>query len=126
MAFPWPSLDTFLFERDERPLDGTDSGWNIRPSYSRSRALGANLDNVVTLAIGSAERSFEAYLAPARFSALSALVNTPATFTDWQQPDPDSRAAFILNVTELGRTRVLCSDGVTRERVHARVELLSQ
>lgn len=126
MAYPWPGFSSFLFRRDEQPLFQTDTGWNRRPSISRARPLGSATDSLVTLAVGSAVRSFECYLSPSRFAALEALVNTSEAFTDWERPTPNSQSAFLLRVTQMEWLAVLCDDGVTRKRIRARVELVSQ
>lgn len=132
MPFPWPSFGGFRFLGvNERPIFRTDRGWNISITTSRQRPLGTATDSIVTLAIGSASRSFELYLTPARFATLQALVNTTALFTDWDRPDPDSRQAFLASVMQLDRTPVKVCDSngnPTRfpNRVRARVELISQ
>lgn len=128
MSYPWPSFSTdFLFQRDEQPIFGTDTGWARAPSYSRSRPLGSATDSIVVLAIGSAIRSFECYLSPDRFDTLEGYINTSASFTDWERPTPDSRDAFLLQITPLDPdVRVVCSDGVTRKRIRTRVDLVSQ
>jgi hypothetical protein len=90
-----------LFRREEQAIWETDSGWALSPNYSRQRPLGTGTDVVTTLSIGSAERSFEVMLAPDRFRALQSLINTKATFTDWRRPIPDSRMAFLTEVTPL-------------------------
>lgn len=128
MPFPWPSFGGFRFLGvDERPVFRTDSGWNRRISTSRQRPLGTATDSIVTLAVGSASRAFEVHLTPARLAILEALVNTTALFTDWERPNPDSRQAFLMAVTQLDRTVVkVCSDGGTPNRIRVRVELVSQ
>jgi len=105
---------------------GSDSGWNLKPSYDRSTPLGSAKDSIVTLAIGSAERSFELYLSPARFSTLLALLNTQQTFTDWERPLPESRSVFVADVSQKEWVAVLCSDGTTQKRVRVGISLVSQ
>lgn len=126
MAYPWPGFDTFLFTRDEAPITGSDTGWNQAPSYARSRPLGGTSDSIVTLAIGSAERTLEVFLSPDRFAALAALVNTSATFTDWERPTPDSRSAFLTSLQQQEFVAVRCSDGSTQKRIRTAINLVSQ
>lgn len=126
MAYPFAGFGSFLFQRDEWPLPGTDTGWNRSPSISRSRPLGAATDDIVALAIGSAERNFECHVTPARFAALEALVNTSGAFIDWGRPTPDSRTAYLQRLTQLGSVAAICEDGQTRRKVRVRLELVSQ
>lgn len=126
MAFPFPSFGSFLFTRDEASLWDSDSFWNRSPSYARSRPLGSNSDNSVLMAIGSAERSFECYLSPSRFTTLEALVGTVGSFTDWDRPVPTTRNALLSRIEQRGRAPVTCSDGVTRLRIRTGVFLISQ
>lgn len=126
MGYPWPGFGTFKFAREEQPIFGTDTLWGRSPSYSRARPLGATVDSVVTMAIGSAVRTFECYLSPDRFDELEALVNTSGSFVDWKRPFPDSRDAFLLQLTIIDPdVRVVCSDGVTRQRVRTKLDLMS-
>ena len=126
MSFPWSGFASFLFTREEIPIFGTDMGWQRLPSIDRTRPLGSATDSIVTTAAGSATRSFEIYLSPTRLAALEALVNTTATFTDWERPTPDSRSAFLRALLNLERLAVKCNDGTTRQRFRVRVELISQ
>jgi fructose-1,6-bisphosphatase/inositol monophosphatase family enzyme len=126
MAYPWAGFGAFLFQREEWPLPDTDTGWNRSPSINRSRPLGSATDDIVALAIGSAERSFECHLSPSRYAALEALVNTTNSFTDWSRPIPDSRSAYLAKVTQLAWVAALCSDGSTERKIRARIELVSQ
>jgi hypothetical protein len=126
MAYPWASFGAFLFQKEERPLHGSDSGWNRSPSVSRSRPLGASTDDIVALAIGSAERSFECHLTPSRFATLQALVNTTGTFVDWDRPTPDSRSAYLQRVTQVSWVAALCEDGTTQRKIRTRFDLVSQ
>lgn len=128
MPYPWPSFGSFRFAKDERVVFDTDNGWLRQPSISEQRPLGSATSSIVTLAIGSARRTFECRLTPARFAALEALVNTTALFTDWDRPTPDSRQAFLRSVTPLDRSEVLVcrNDGSTPNTVRVRVELISQ
>lgn len=126
MAYPWASFGSFLFARDEQPLFRTDSGWNRAPTVNRARPLGSATDSIVTLAVGSAVRSLEVYLSPSRFTALEALVNTSATFTDWERPTPNTGSAFLRRVRQLEWLAVKCDDGVTRKRIRTLVEFISQ
>lgn len=90
-----------MFRREETALPETDAGWALAPSYSRQRPLGSATDVITTLAIGSAERAFECFLTPNRFKSLEFMLNTKALFTDWEKPIPDSRMAFLSEVTLL-------------------------
>lgn len=126
--YPFPSFGaTFLFDREEGPIYQTDTRWGRDPSYTRSRPLGTATDSIVTIAVGSAVRQFECYLSPDRFAQLEVLMNTADSFTDWDRPTPGSRQAFLGRVSILdGDVAVRCSDGVTRKRIRALVELISQ
>jgi hypothetical protein len=128
VAYPWAGFGTFQFSRDEQPIFGSDTGWaRPQPSYSQSRPLGSATDSIVTLAMGSAVRSYEVYLTPTRFTALEALVNTRGLHTDWNRPTPDSRQAFLASlIPQDQNVMVVCDDGVTRRRIRAVVELISQ
>lgn len=127
MAYPWAGFGTFKFQRDEHPIENTDTDWTRDPSYSESRPLGSSTDSFVALAVGSATRSYEIYITPDRFRTLEALVNTSASHVDWNRPFPDQRNAFLkrLSIQEADVT-VLCRDGVTRRRIRAMLELASQ
>jgi len=126
MSYPFAGFGAFLFQREEWPIHGTDGGWNRSPSINRSRPLGSATDDIVALAIGSAERSFECYLTPARYASLEALVNTTGTFVDWARPTPDSRSSYLAKVTQAGWVAVLCEDGQTRRKIRTRLEFVSQ
>lgn len=128
MAYPWAGFGTFLFQRDEQPIFGTDTSWGGRqPSYAQSRPLGSAIDSIVTMAIGSAQRQFECHLSPDRFDVLEALVNTSALFTDWKRPTPDSRNAVLMTLIPTDQyVTFLCSDGVTRRRIRCTATLVSQ
>jgi hypothetical protein len=124
MAYPFAGFGSIFFADDERPLETSDSNWINEPSYARSRALGSAKDNIRTLAIGSAERSFEILMTASRYAAARALINTTATFTDWDRPTPDSRSAKLANVRFVANVGVLCSDGATRRKIRCRWELI--
>lgn len=128
MSYPWPSFGAaFLFERSEQPLYGSDLGWNSQsPTIDRRRPLGSATDSIVTLAVGSAERTFEVYLTPTRARVLEALVTTTAVLTDWEKPDPDSRAAYLLSVVRLELLKSVCFDGVTLARWRCALHFISQ
>lgn len=128
MPYPWPSFGGFRFLRNEQVLHVSDSGWSRNLALSQQKPLGSATDNIVTLAVGSAVRTFECYLTPSRFSTLEALVNTTALFTDWDRPTPDSRQAFLRRVNQVRRTdvRVCINNGGTPNSIRARVELVSQ
>ncbi|KKL78763.1 hypothetical protein LCGC14_2021590 [marine sediment metagenome] len=129
MSYPWPSFGAFHFKKSELPIMRTDSGWNAILSATEQRPLGTATSSIVVMAVGSQRRRFECYLAPDRFATLQALLNTTATFTDWDRPTPNSRQAFLRSVVQLDRTPVLesrCAEGVMPNSVRARVELVSQ
>ncbi len=129
MSYPWPSFGGFHFQKNERPIPKSDSGWNVVLSVTEQRPLGTATSSIVVMAVGSQRRRFECYLSPNRFATLQALLNTTAAFTDWDRPTPNSRQAFLRSVVQLDRTPVLesrCPDGVTPNSVRARVELVSQ
>lgn len=125
MAYPFASYGSFVFSNDEVAIRFTDSYWNQAPTFARSRPLGALSDNLVLLAGGSSERTFELLLAPDRFNTLSLLVGFPSTFCDWDRPTPDSRNAMLMQIEQRERVRVTCSDGVTRWRIRTGVSLVS-
>lgn len=100
--YPWPSFGGFLFTTDERALFETDAGWVRTPAYDRTRAFGTATDVITATSIGSAERTFELMLTPERFAALETMLNSKAVFTDWTRPVPDSRLAFMTEITALG------------------------
>lgn len=124
--YPFPSFGGFQFKREETAVYGTDTGWNIVPAYSRQRPLGSAADAITTMSIGSADRSFELYLTPERFQILLSLINTKALFTDWNRPVPDSRNAFLAEVTQIntGLYSYKGPNGITR-KILARVALVS-
>ena len=126
MTYPFAGFGAFLFQREEWPIFGTDSGWNREPSIDQSRPLGSARDSIVTLAIGSAIRSFECWLSPARYVVLAALINTTAVFTDWDRPMPNTGSAFLKNVSQIGWGAVDCRNGNTQKRIRVRVELIGQ
>lgn len=95
--YPYPSFSGFQFKREEHWY--TDTNWTKSPNYQRTRPLGSATDNAIALSIGSAERSFELYLSPERYAQLEAMINTKGLLTDWGRPIPDSRQAFLTEVT---------------------------
>lgn len=123
--YPWAGFSSFVFTPSEQPMD--DTHWKIGPNYSRRKPLGSTVDSIVTLGIGSADRTLEdIYFEPDRFATLQSLVNTLGTFTDWDRPVPDSRSAFLANVIEVERVAVACADNSRRMKIKARIELVSQ
>lgn len=126
MSYPFASFGTFLFTPDERSIEETDTHWGLSPARDTSRPLGSATDSIVTTAIGSSRRNYQAYLSPSRFASLQALMDTVADFTDWERPTPDHRNALLLSVSEVERVDVICSDGVTRRRIRAQISLVSQ
>ena len=130
MSYPFAGFSTLLWTREEMPLPGTDVGWVRTPSYSRVRPLGSARDSIVTLAVGSAERSWELYLTPTRLTAHEAVVNSTATLVDWDRPVPDQRSAFLTRVEPLEFVAVACRDeGAlpgTARRIRTRLTFVSQ
>ncbi len=130
MSYPFAGFGTVLFTREEMPLPGTDVGWVRSPTYSRVRPLGSARDSILTLAIGSAERSWELYLAPARLAALEALLNSTATLVDWDRPVPDQRSAFLTGVEPQEFVAVACRDDGsspgTARRIRTKLTWVSQ
>lgn len=125
MPYPWASFSGFFFHREETAIYGTDIGWVKTPSYSRQRPLGTATDVITTLSIGSAERTFELHLTPARYTALESLLNSQGLFTDWTRPTPDSRQAFLAEVSPLGDVISYSKDGTAIRKRHARVTLVT-
>ena len=125
MSYPWAGFGPLLFEGDEGPVFGSDTGWNRVPSLDRARPLGSTRDSVVTLALGSFERSFEVYLTPTRATFLESLLATAATFTDWDRPDPDSRSALLSAFSRMELVKASCAKDGTLSRWHCRVTLVS-
>lgn len=125
--FPWASFGGFLFLREETAHFGSDAGWIPSATYIRQRPLGSARDYIITTSIGSDERSFELNFRPDRLDAFKALLNTVAVFTDWTSPVPDSRSAFLSEVTPL---EFLINsnrrNGFTSRVVRTRVALISQ
>ncbi len=126
MAYPFAGFGSFLFQQSERPITGTDTGWNREPSYSKSRPLGSSRDSIVTLAVGSPTRTWEAWLTPARYATLSAMLNTMGTLTDWERPTPNSYSAFLSGIQQLEWAAGECDDSGTRKRIRARLEWVGQ
>lgn len=130
MPYPWPSFGTFLFRegQGERPLPGTDAGWQATPSVISERALGSTVNTVTVMALGSQERSFELLMPEDRYKSLKALVGTTALFTDWAigTLTIDSRNAFLALVQAQGDLLLVsCEDGTRwHRRIH--VQLISQ
>lgn len=125
MPFPFAGFGGFLFRREEHSIWGTDVGWALTPAYNRTRILGSSTDVITTLSIGSAERTFELNLTPERFAALQSLLNTSGLFTDWGRPSPDSRMAFLSDVTPL--EDIISNDHLltSQRKRRARVTLVS-
>lgn len=90
-----------MFRSHEHAIWGTDAGWTRLPSYARQRILGSSSDVITTLAIGSAERSFEVVLTPDRFNSLELLLSTKGLLTDWSNPTPDSRMAVLTEIVAI-------------------------
>lgn len=123
MSYPWPSIGTFIFTREETALDGLGGQWSDAPSEARSRAAGAVTDTIVLLAIGSPTREFACMLAPERFAELRGHLYASVAFTDWERPVPNARQVRLDAVVNEGSVAVLCSDGQTRRRIRTRIRL---
>jgi hypothetical protein len=124
--YPWPSFSSFLFKKRETVVFGTDQGWALAPSYVQGRPVGSTKDHIVATAIGSATRTFEIYLEQDRFIQLQALLNTVGLFTDWERPVPDSRQAFLTEVSPQEKAFHIDHEGFTKPVIRVRVSLLSQ
>lgn len=124
--YPWPSFGSFQFKPKETALFGSDQGWGLSPSFVQQRPVGATKDHIAATSIGSASRSFEIYLEPARFAILESLLNTVDTFTDWERPTPDSREAFLSEVSPQEKIFHMSNDGLIKPVIRVRVSLLSQ
>lgn len=120
--YPWPSFGSFLFKREESAHFETDAGWVLSPSYAQQRPIGSTTDYILATAIGSANRTFEITITYARFLELQQLLNTTATFTDWLRPQPDSRSAFLYEVTPLEQV----SNVALVRKLRVRITLVSQ
>ena len=126
MAYPFAGFGSFLFRDSERPMVDTDTSWAVKPTIARSRPLGSATDNIRTMAIGSAERSFELRMDEDRYATLQALINTVGAFTDWTRPTPDSRQAYLANATIVAHVASISRTGKGHRKYRVRVELISQ
>lgn len=126
MAYPWSGFASIVFTATEQPILGTDTGWKRKPVRDRNPNLGSAIDSIVTLAIGSAERSWEAHFEPERLAALEALMGSTDTLTDWISPQPDSRAAYLELVDPGQSVAMICTDGSTRRKIRAKLMFVSQ
>lgn len=125
--YPWPSFGGFLMKREEHIIYGTDTGWVLTPNYQRTRPLGTSTDVIITLSIGSKERSFEVNLSLARYNQLEAMVNTTALFTDWNRPIPDSRQAFLASVSPVDPEVVSYKpEGIYNRKIRTKITLVTQ
>src|SRR4051812_33559559 len=79
----------------EGPEQASDSGWNREITFAVTRALGAQTDTALQMALGSHTRSFNLFLSRARFLAFKALQGKLVTFTDWEG---DSRTVLVKSV----------------------------
>lgn len=122
MGYPWPSFGTFQFKREESAHFETDAGWVLAPSFVQQRPIGSTVDNVFAVSIGSATRSFEITLTRTRFLELQQFLNTTAVFTDWNRPQPDTREAFLSEVTPLEQV----SNVALVRKLRVRISLVSQ
>lgn len=124
--YPFPSFGSFVFKKSETVLWGSDQGWSLAPSYVQVRPVGSSTDHIAATAIGSATRTFEVNLEPARFAELQNLLNTTAEFTDWERPTPDSRSAFLSDVSPQEKAFHQDRAGLTKPTIRVRVSLVSQ
>lgn len=124
MAYPWPSFDDFLFEATERPIFGSDTGWQPTGNFGSSPVLGGLTSGPVLLGFIS-ERAFEVLMRPARVAELRAWMGLRGTFTDWDMPTPGSRPAMIMGVAfqEQSLGSQARGDPSTYDLVRVRVEL---
>lgn len=113
----------FTFAAEEEPEHNQDSGWVTSLKLARASNLGSIRDSIVTLAVGSSEREFTVWLTRARYQVLQALMNTVATFTDWDSA-PDARSAFLAEVEPQQWATPTYGDAA--HTVPVRVKLLSQ
>jgi hypothetical protein len=127
MAYPWASYGNVKWLRSEIPIRGTDTRWSRR-NVSRDVVgnLGSTKDSIVTLALRSAVRTWEAWYDVDRFSLMESLVGTIATLTDWDQPVPQERAAYLERVEFIEQEYFRCAPGETRLRYRARLDWISQ
>lgn len=130
--YPWASFGEMKFRREETAQWETDAGWVMTPTYMQQKILGSMVDYIVATGIGSATRTFEMILEPDRYELLRSKLNTTAQFTDWTRPLPDSRMAFLSEVTLMtnifhfdSKGRVGRGGRISRG-VHIKVTLLSQ
>jgi hypothetical protein len=96
MAYPWPSFSTFQWTKQESPVFGSDTGWQVQQSFARNKVLGGLADSIIVLSRGSLERRFACYLSMPRFAQLQALIGVSGQFCDWDRPTPDARAAILM------------------------------
>lgn len=125
MPYPWPSFGGFVFRREEHIIWGTDVGWAESPSYSRQRPFGSETDSIISLAIGSAERQFEINLTPTRMAALRLMLNARALLTDWARPTPDSRMAFLTEITPLEEVISFSREATAARKYRVRLAFVS-
>lgn len=125
MAYPFPSFSSFQFRKEEQPVWESDAGWVLAPTYSRTRPFGSNADVITTLAIGSAERSFELYLSVDRFEELQGLLNTSGEFTDWARPFPDSRLVFLTEMTPISDAVSNVPGGINLRKRRTKITFVS-
>lgn len=126
--FPWFSFGAFLFQATEQPIFGSDTDWVNTPTISRQRPLGATADAILSLGIGSADRTWEAYFTPDRFTSLLPSLSTSALLTDWRRPTPDSRSAVLVGLeqVEADDIAVQSAYATTQRRIRARLSFVSQ
>ena len=122
MGYPWPSFGAFFFKREESAHFETDAGWALTPAYVQQRPIGSTVDYIIATSIGSATRSFEVTLTYSRFLQLQQLINTIAVFTDWLRPLPDSRMAFLSEVTPLEQV----ANAALVRKLRVKISLVSQ
>ena len=121
--YPYPSFGGFQFKRDEHFY--SDTNWVKTPSYQRQRPLGTGTDVAIALSIGSAERTFELYLTPTRFAQLEGMLNTTGLLTDWGRPIPDSRQAFLTEVTPSSDVYSYKPTGITGRKIPTKLTFIT-
>lgn len=99
---PWAGFSTMLWQRNEMPLQNTDTLWTPTAIIDDAHPLGAAKDDIQLLGF-TFKRQFEAYWEPSRHALLVALIGTIGLYVDWQRPVPDSRQAYFESITTLER-----------------------
>lgn len=134
-TYPWAGFEDtlgtqFKFRSDEQPIEGTDTFWRKQPKRDQSSNLGSSRDSIRTLAVGSATRTFELWMEQSRLDQFEGMLGRNGYFTDWLRPTPDSRAAYISEVTPqreaFGFQQSCDDDNPHKRKIRTRVTVLSQ